>query len=492
MGAYADCAHAPDPARRLLERAVRQGVDGGEEIVEEAVVALGAPELARVVDRDDPRDRASVVLAAALVRDADPLADPTVRAAMVAAGDDAEVLRSAVGVADMRVGGCVARPAGLLPVLSAAEAHAEGAPWSLIALADVAFVRGYPEEGLDRLRRVAARGDATPEIRAHLAQRLLWRGEVDEARRLVQAGGCGLRLEADIGMRLLARGHDPDAVVAVVRELECDLGQTGASHVVWPERLTPLLRALAGVGERAQVRRMGELYLARARAPRPHEGPAKCADWAAMASDAFRIAGDREAAVAAAREGMEHVGRLVAKWTRRLEAGNPDARVRAEYELRFMRAAPARALYRAGLVDEALATGRIRAMDRYDDALDTGVETPDVGWVIAEQDLAGLDEIKRRLIEAGDRAGAGALYEALLTAEWDRFDGSEFFWAREWGKFAAAAGRAEAMRDHFVAAAAELDEWLAAEPDAAGAVGLAALQLACDWRRGEVLLAGGT
>ncbi|NEX94154.1 hypothetical protein, partial [Caulobacter sp. 17J65-9] len=98
---YADCAQAPDPARALLDRAA-PGVDGGEELLETAIVGLGAPELAHLVELSDPRDRASVLLAATLVRDPDPLSDPAVRAAMAAAGDDAEVIRGAVSTADLR------------------------------------------------------------------------------------------------------------------------------------------------------------------------------------------------------------------------------------------------------------------------------------------------------------------------------------------------------------------------------------------------------
>jgi hypothetical protein len=47
------------------------------------------------------------------------------------------------------------------------------------------------------------------------------------------------------------------------------------------------------------------------------------------------------------------------------------------------------------------------------------------------------------------------------------------------------------MRAHFARAAAALDAWRAAEPDEAEAVDLAALDLACAWRRGEMVLAGG-
>ncbi|MBC6981587.1 hypothetical protein [Caulobacter sp. 17J80-11] len=473
---YADCANAPDPARCLLERAA-PAVDGREELLETAIVGLGAPELARLVELSDARDRASVLLAATLVRDPDPLADAAVRAAMAAAGDDAEVIRGAISTVDLRTGGLAPRPAGLLAVLAAAEAHARDDAWGLIWLGEAALNRGYPEAGLALLRRVAARGDAGPDVRAHAAERLLWRGGVDEAHRLMPADG-DLRLAARIAAARLARGADPAAVGAVVRWLEHDLAQTSAAHVVWAEELTKFLRVLAAAGAEADVRCLAELYLERSRAPLPHEGPETRGDWAGLASDAFRLAGDFDAADAAAREGLQYLERLVAKWTRRIEAGDPDA----EHHLRFLRVAPARALYRAGRVDEALATGRIRAMDRWRDATETGVETPDIGWVIAERDLAGLDEIKHRLIEAGDRAGAGELYEALTAAR-DGFDEPEVFRERELGLFAAAAGRGVAMRAHFARAAAALDS--ETDPEAAA---LAALQLACDWRRGEVLV----
>ncbi|NEX93004.1 hypothetical protein, partial [Caulobacter sp. 17J65-9] len=320
------------------------------------------------------------------------------------------------------------------------------------------------------------RGDAGPDVRAHVAERLLWRDEIDEASRLMPANG-DLRLAARIAVARLARGADPAAVTAVVRWLQHDLAQTSAAHAVWPEEVTRFLRALAGAGAQADVRFLAALYLERSRAPLAHEGTETRADWAALASDAFRIAGDFDAADAAGREGLQVIDPLIAKWTRRIEAGYPDA----ESHLHFLRVAPARALYRAGRVDEALATGRIRAMDRWRDANETGVETPDIGWVIAEQDLAGLDEIKAALIAAGDRAGAGELYEALTAAR-DGFDEPEVFRERELGLFAAAAGRGEAMRAHFARAAAALDA--ETDPEAAA---LAALELACDWRRGEVM-----
>jgi hypothetical protein len=114
-----------------------------------------------------------------------------------------------------------------------------------------------------------------------------------------------------------------------------------------------LLDALERSGAHDELRELARIYTERAAEVSDDSGA-----WLASASDCYLRANDRGAAVATARKGLGY------------KSGNQD---RA--------AAPVVALYRAGAIAEALATGRLSGGDRYSYAERAGV-TPDPQWVL--------------------------------------------------------------------------------------------------------------
>ncbi|HYC97686.1 hypothetical protein [Brevundimonas sp.] len=178
----------------------------------------------------------------------------------------------------------------------------------------------------------------------------------------------GVRLEIDHAR--LKGGYDADAAGRVVDAIidgdEIPLSFDAAVNV------------LTEVGATVEMRRAGAALVERGRDPgRSFEDRSEDLGSASML---FEGAGDREAALSAAREGAALAPRAIAQ----LLSDSRDARTsspakQAQRATRAIRL-PVLRLYRLGARDEALANGYLAGRDRYLAELDAG-RRPDPAWI---------------------------------------------------------------------------------------------------------------
>ena len=517
---YALCPPAKDPPACLVGAAILQGGQEPSDVVE-AVVATGSVELveahpatmirgARSVGAREPaRVKASsrgaavglaaVALAAAAQRSDDPMHDPIVNRLIKAARADPAIERIAVGLwNDIDDGspetwlGDQLRPRGLGKVWDAIVANPPADSEAVAELGTTAASLGFRDKGLNLFRIVAARTRASSNAKAHAASDLArLYDDADLAERLLAAGGDkaqgydvpGIRIE--IAEARLRHGYDAAAASAVVRAEEAEpAGEPNYTQGGDNEALTALEAANAHV----ELERLGGLYLARAHGP--DFRPEYRGDWFALASDAYRRAGDLPAAIASARAGLPQVPPAIAERTihQTSQGDRPEDRNKLAVEANGYGAAPVLALYRAGQRGEALRFGYIKPTDRFERAKEAG-EEPDPTWVVDGASFGELENLVVLMVQESDRASAATLLDPLGSARSRFQDAAADDWERQLGLIAALAGRQRPMIEHFARSALALDA-MGPSKDDRNAAGYFALALAVDWRKGEIMEAG--
>jgi hypothetical protein len=197
------------------------------------------------------------------------------------------------------------------------------------------------------------------------------------------------------------------------------------------------------------------------------------------ASEAFRLAGEIPAALAAAREGLRFVpAATVIPETGRIEAA---VVAKGQFEWDDDPIAPAIALYRAGAREEAIRSGYLTGYARFRHAAVAG-ETPDARWVVADKSDFTIWRLIYDLISNPVPATATQLYDGLRCSETelgDVIDPPKF--NSYLAVLAALTGRAGSMRAHLGAAAVSLDDKAQLIP------AFHAQMLAEDWRRALVI-----
>ncbi len=269
----------------------------------------------------------------------------------------------------------------------------------------------------------------------------------------------GTRLAID--QARLRSGYDREAAARVLAAVLAE-----DEFLPWPEGGP---NALEAAGAKDELRALGAALVSRGRTP--GRWPEERTDDFGQAAWAFRAAGDREAALAAAREGMAFVPEAV--------AGRGDVSSFGTW--------PVRELFELA-PDEAVASGFLWDYDRYERVMKAGGQA-DPEWV-ADYDAPFRTELATALLrERRDPVAARALLDALearLARPQARADVGDRAWRRigtadDRMILAAVAGDGEALDAVFSDALSALDE---AEESASEA-----LRLAVDYREARVLLA---
>ena len=194
------------------------------------------------------------------------------------------------------------------------------------------------------------------------------------------------------------------------------------------------------------------------------------------ASEAFRLAQEKPAAIAVAREGLRFIP--AAKNT--TTTGRIEVALQGEFAGDDDAVAPAIALYRAGARDEAVASGYLTGYARYRHAPAAG-EAADPAWVIEPGAKWSLRWLIDDLIRARGQTQALRLYDALRCRGAEVYEAQEGYeWEAQSAVLAALVGRAGSVRAHLARAATALDGQGFMAP-------LFAHYLAEDWRRALVV-----
>ena len=180
----------------------------------------------------------------------------------------------------------------------------------------------------------------------------------------------------------LRDGYDREAVARVLADI-----LSAAEHLPWPERGPEALKAGGATDE---LRALGAALVSRGRAP--DRSPEDRTDDFGLASWAFRAAGDREAALAAAREGMAFV---------------PEA-VEGRGHLSSFGTWPVRELFQLA-PDEGVASGFLWGRDRYESAATVGGQA-DPAWLAGPR----MDFLMKLVVPTLQRRGAASDARALL------------------------------------------------------------------------------
>jgi hypothetical protein len=520
--AFAECAPTSDPPACIVTKAASIPGVGAQELLE-AVIATGSVEiieresvalidgaqaelsaaqrfLAAIGVQADPGAEqaggsssdvmlAAVALAAAAQRTDDPFDNPTVESLIARAGRDDRIAQIAVMLwEDFDVYGdwnsSLARPRGLERIWEAVLARPPADNEVLSELVTTAaFASTSRDYGLPLLRLLVSRPTASPDAKAQAASLLARVYRLpDEAQRTLDAAvseGTDYDvdgIEVEIAEARLHRGSDARAAQVVVVDRVQALSAPAFHSYLIPSGL----EALEAGGARLELRRLGEAYLRQAR---QQSGNAEdTGQWFALASDCFRRAGDSDATVSAAREGLPFVARAVAARNVAPVGRTPLDRQRAAVRANDFGTEPVLALYRAGARREAIQFGYLSGYQRYQVARETG-EQIDVQAIVDDQSLFHLKIIVRSLIEAARTERVEQVYRGLPRSEfvdvWDEYQG-------QLGLLAAVARRETEMQAHF----SDATEWLDRTPsEGAAATAMSALALAADWRRAQTMLA---
>lgn len=329
-----------------------------------------------------------------------------------------------------------------LPAIWRAVAAAPPKETALVAVpAYEADIHGFGDAALALARVVLARADASAEDRST---------------------ADGIVLLADI--RAAPKG--PYATAVMKHLLETCSSYGGCSN---------LLGEAKAAGAIDDLKAFGADLATRAR--RESVAGEKTIAYGA-ASEAFRLAGENAAALAAAREGLRFIP----------AAKNVSTTGRIETAIALNNAfsyedddvAPAIALYRAGGREEALRSGYVTGYARYRHAPVAG-ETPDARWVVQDNSDWLIGRLLDDLIETPSAVAAGGFYDALRCAGASLTDVKAPKLHGHLAALAALIGRAGSMRAHLGAGALSLDE------EARSYSSFYAYRLAEDWRRALVI-----
>lgn len=440
------------------------------------------------ISRSDRAVLAAVALAAAAQRKDNPFDDPLVRSLSASAGNDSSIPEIALNLwynidVYSEWSSRLTVPRGLRRIWETVVARPPSDNRTLLELATwAAFSQTFSDEGLALLRVLISRRDASADAKAEAASLLARRYSLaDDAQALLRSGGDAARnydlhgIAVEIAEARLRHGYDRAAAQLIVADRLRSLSGPAFHSYLNPSPLDALERAQA----RGELHRLGESYLRQAR--RQSNGAEDTGEWFALASDCFRRAGDNQAALLAAREGMPFVAPAVTA-----RGGNPRDPRRAVVEANGFGAAPALALYKAGAQTEAVHSGYVSGFDRYQADSRSGGAV-DIHAVIADRSWFYTVIIGRGMISDVRTERSERFYQALRNARPQFADVPAGEYQRELGLMAALTGRRAEMRADFAEAAALLDRNSSAEETAANAS--SALALAADWRRGEVISA---
>jgi hypothetical protein len=269
----------------------------------------------------------------------------------------------------------------------------------------------------------------------------------------------------------LARGYDAVTARSLTDSLLTDAGGIGFFY-----RGKDDIAALAAGSARDELLRLANALLALGR--QPNDKARVRGEYFALASEAFRVLGDKERAIAAAREGLPFVPGAVSEVNARGdEKPGPitNKREDAIYASGFG-TEPVIALYRAGARDEALATDFLIAYERYKNA-DVAGETRDPLWIIEERSNHQL-LVLRDLLKRRDVDGAARFYDGWRCAGPYGYDDLSDHYNSDLGLLAALAGRRGSMNAHFAIVLDLMDTgtWSRHSGDAV-------MELAVTWRR---------
>lgn len=221
--------------------------------------------------------------------------------------------------------------------------------------------------------------------------------------------------------------------------------------------------ALKAAGANEELRALGAALMSRGRVP--DRSPEHRTDDFGLAAWAFRAAGDRDIALAAAREGLAFVPEAVADRSGSVSSFGTWP-VRELFEL-----APG----------EAVESGLLWDYDRYSSVVKAGGQADPV-WVANDESPASVELATSLLRERGDVTAARALLDALDAklrrpgaGAWDRLEVTD-----ERMTLAAIAGDPEALEAVFNDGLLALDE---GEAD-----GRSAIELVIDYREARSLL----
>jgi len=348
---------------------------------------------------------AAIALMAAARRTPEPFADATVRKLSRATGDDPLIPATAIWVwTEITAGVDVYDKWVEFPGLPAiwrkvaAQADLPYEPVNRLAYITV-FQHALRPELEPVFRGFARRSDLTPSQKADLAGQLaLYYYLVDEPERLMREGGS--HADADqvqgartlIGMARLRAGYDAAGARAVQAHIFDELATPGLPMRLSPgfddTRLDPLERA----GAKRELREIADEFVRRAR---EYCCEADVSMLFANASDCYRRAGDRERAIEVAREGLKHARPMTSlAW--------PEPR--SPYL--------AAALYRAGNIEEALATKLLSDRLRFQNAGRAG-EPRDARWLANDEDSDYAILLVREAVNSPDATFRRSASEAL-------------------------------------------------------------------------------
>lgn len=462
---YPACADAVDPPECIVDLARQERSAGAADLLE-AVLRLGMVDLAlqessrlkrlaraevrsagwfesamHASDRAEPRGRdieAAIVLLAASRNLEDPFADP--RVAKVVVDRSLASTWALILWREVLEGGSPPDVAVRVPGLAALwlAASKDASPDDAL-LHEIAGTLAFFEDLEPVLEpwflARAADPSLSPDAKAQLASQLArYFGRVEVARKLLDSGGARATHYNIDGMRAgfaevtLRAGRDADALKVFVDRLLGDLpGDSAFGHFEGFDR-----DLLERVGAREELRLLAREYEKLA------EGATEqyqITDWFGAASDCYRRTGDIEAARTLAR-------RSLPKDLSGYEKGSFNSAA----------ATGARALYRAGLVDEAIATGYLPGFERYVDAPLAG-ELSDPQWVLDEERRDSgppfmlLHALRSK--DSGDRERAYAAFRRKCPLDANPLCEPDFLaWT---AVLAASLGDADGMRDYFAA-----------------------------------------
>jgi len=194
------------------------------------------------------------------------------------------------------------------------------------------------------------------------------------------------------------------------------------------------LESLRRGGATKELQEIGNVWLERARAT--HGDAFEAVTLYAAASDAFRLAGDKEAAVMAARTGMPLIPMALDD---RADIPSIAERKRLAGEDNGMRVAPALALFQAGKEQEALTSGYVSGLDLLQ-YWERPLADFDPHW-ITDGSPKWFDVVLSEVLDRDDPAFAARLYDAIAEASFD-IEPVQF------AVLAAAAGKADRIEAH--------------------------------------------
>lgn len=494
---FDDCARAVDPPSCLVERVASLSSDDDIAIFD-ATVQTGAVSFARthaalLVDAAQGRGKskrfilyalqgrrypgseqlraatatdvaaAIAVATAAQVVD-DPFTHVDVLPLLLQARHKTEVAQIATMIWEERDAAYLWRNASIRP-------RGIGTIWRVAASAPPTDVELLAELA-DRAENWGAAADA-----ASLARRLLMQGDATadqrrSATRIVeQAGGRRTRPSAD-------------EIAALINGALKTCMQVLTENGYQASRCAASLGMLREFEAKRELLQIADAYLNRAR--ESQDKPEYKTAWFGLASEAYRLAEDRERALAAAREGLPFVPAAVrSHWV-----GMPAPPMNTNEERRHAAAfigdgatQPVVQLYRAGAREEALQTGFLTGYHRYTNAAVAG-EAANPRWLVEDRQESVIERVIGDLLRDPNQAVANAVYEGLLC------DGPSFYGPhriavleRTLAVLAAMAGQRASVSVHLARAIEQTDR----EADASYRVQLV-YDLAIEWRRALTII----